>query len=78
VIRATLDELHGCQMMTAPRATRPHQRGLPSVTSASDLRGVLTGAIEDPDALWLEQPDGELHSWDDDERIFETFEKFTT
>jgi hypothetical protein len=35
---------------------------------------VLTGAEADPGVLWLEQADGELHSWDDDETVFETFE----
>lgn len=36
---------------------------------------VLTGTVEDPEALWLEQPDGEFHSWSDDRSIFEYFEK---
>jgi|GEM_PF-2495707 len=36
---------------------------------------VLTGSSQDPEALWLRQPDGELHSWDDSEEIFQTFER---
>ena len=47
------------------------------VIPAGTIWEVLNGAIEDPDALWLEQPDGELHSWDDDLSIFDTFERFT-
>src|SRR5688572_1960464 len=47
------------------------------IIPAGTIWEVLTGAIEDPDSLWLEQPDGELHSWDDDESVFETFERFT-
>jgi hypothetical protein len=39
---------------------------------------VLEGAVEDPNAVWLEEPDGELYSWDDDDRIFEVFERFVT
>jgi hypothetical protein len=36
---------------------------------------VLTGSLDDPAALWLRQPDGTLHSWSDDDSIFESFEK---
>jgi len=50
---------------------------VPRIIPAGTIWEVLTGAVEDPGALWLEQPDGELHSWDDDESIFETFERFT-
>lgn len=28
---------------------------------------VLTGSPQNPDALWLREPDGKLHGWDDDE-----------
>jgi hypothetical protein len=35
---------------------------------------VLTGSSQDPDALWLRQPDGQLYSWDDDPEIFDSFE----
>jgi hypothetical protein len=38
---------------------------------------VLTGSPQDPDALWLSQPDGKLRSWSDDESVFEYFEKLT-
>jgi len=36
---------------------------------------VLTGSSQDPEALWLRQPDGELHSWDDSPEIFQMFER---
>ena len=34
---------------------------------------ILNGAIEDPDVVWLHQPDGERHTWDDTPEIFEWF-----
>jgi hypothetical protein len=49
-----------------------------SVVPAGSIWTVLTGATEDPDTVWLEEPDGELHSWDDDATIYETFEKHFT
>lgn len=36
---------------------------------------VLTGAVEDPGCLWLEEPSGSLHSWGDDPETFLTFER---
>src|SRR4029450_6516256 len=30
----------------------------------------LTGSADDPEALWLRQPDGKMHSWSDDDSIF--------
>lgn len=36
---------------------------------------VLSGAKEEPVVVWLLQADGERHTWDDDNSIFETFEK---
>ena len=45
------------------------------VIPAGSIWKVLTGAIEDSSCVWLEEPDGKLHSWDDDESIFETFER---
>jgi hypothetical protein len=48
------------------------------VIPRGSLWTVLTGAAEDPNCVWLEEPDGELHSWDDDDSIFETFERTVT
>lgn len=36
---------------------------------------VLTGSPDDPEALWLRQSDGELHSWSNDDSILEHFDK---
>jgi hypothetical protein len=45
----------------------PHKPG--------EIWTVLTGSPDDPEALWLRQPDGTLHSWSDDNSVFESFEK---
>ena len=60
------------------------KKDLPLLDSAGNVTGnaivggtvwtVLPGAVEDPEALWLEQPDGKVHSWSDDESVFELFE----
>lgn len=47
------------------------QRTIP----AGSLWTVLTGAVEDPGCLWLEEPGGKPHAWDDDPEIFLTFER---
>lgn len=36
---------------------------------------VLTGAVEDPECLWLERPDGQLQEFDDEHSIFDWFEQ---
>jgi hypothetical protein len=35
---------------------------------------VISGASELPIDVWLRQPDGKRHTWDDDASIFEYFE----
>jgi hypothetical protein len=35
---------------------------------------VLTGAEEDPNVVWLEDPSGEFHAWPDDESVWRTFD----
>jgi len=45
------------------------------VHEAGGIWEVLTGAEADPEVLWLKQPDGEYHSWDDDPTVFEMFER---
>ncbi len=45
------------------------------VVPGGSIWTVLTGAIEDPSCVWLQEPDGEVHAWDDDQSIFETFER---
>jgi len=44
------------------------------VHKEGEIWKVLTGADADPSAVWLRQADGELHAWDDDPSIFDTFE----
>ena len=36
---------------------------------------VLSGSSQDPGCLWLEEPSGESHSWDDDKGIFQVFSR---
>ena len=48
------------------------------IHKAGEIWTVLYGAEEDPGVVWLRQPDGERHTWDDTESIFDTFEKVTT
>ena len=36
---------------------------------------VLAGWDEEPDVIWLQQPNGDAHTWDDDESLFEFFRK---
>ena len=36
---------------------------------------VLSGSSQDPGCLWLAEPGGEAHSWDDDSAIFEVFDR---
>ncbi len=48
------------------------------VYPAGEVWEVLTGSEQDPKALWLRQPNGDLHAWDDDPSIFDTFEVLHT
>ncbi len=41
---------------------------------AGGLWTVLTGTQQEPGVVWLRQPDGDRHTWDDSD-IFEWFEK---
>lgn len=36
---------------------------------------VLSGSFQDPGCLWLEEPGGDNHSWDDDKSLFEVFQR---
>ncbi len=51
-------------------------RGRPTgvVHRAGQIWTVLPGSKEPPIVVWLRQPDGESHTWDDNRSIFETFE----
>jgi len=45
-----------------------------TVHKAGEIWEVLTGSKEPPIVVWLRQPDGKRHTWDDDSSIFEHFE----
>ena len=47
------------------------------VLHAGEVWIVLSGAAESPTVVWLRQPDGERHTWDDELSIFEAFERIT-
>ena len=42
---------------------------------AGEVWVVLSGSYQDPEVVWLRQPDGELHSWSNDGSIWEQFSK---
>jgi hypothetical protein len=44
------------------------------VHRAGEIWSVLPGAAEEPVVVWLRQPDGERHTWSDDEDFLQTFE----
>lgn len=45
------------------------------IHNAGEIWQVLPGASEDPQVVFLLQPDGQRHTWDDDPSIYEWFEK---
>ena len=50
--------------------------GKPSgqIERAGGIWEVLPGSVEPPDVVWLRQPDGKRHTWDDSNEIYEYFE----
>lgn len=66
----------GDQLRLRRRLEVVDHRGRPTgqVHSAGEIWTVLVGASSEPTIVWLEQPDGEPHTWDD-EVIFESFER---
>jgi hypothetical protein len=54
--------------------TRDHEKKVKSVNKAGEIWEVLAGADESPRVVWLRQPDGQRHTWDDSSSIFEFFE----
>ncbi|MBN8711164.1 MAG: hypothetical protein J0I10_17415 [Verrucomicrobia bacterium] len=55
-----------------------HQGSKPTgvVHPVGDVWTVLRGVVDEPDIVWLRQPDGKSHTWTGSD-IFETFEKVT-
>lgn len=49
------------------RPTGVHRQG--------EIWGVVSGSHQDPDVLWLQQPNGDWHTWDDDESVWDQFER---
>jgi hypothetical protein len=43
------------------------------VMAKGEVHTVLIGSSDDPTALPLRTPEGELHMWDDDESVWESF-----
>jgi hypothetical protein len=41
---------------------------------AGEIWDVVKGSKEKPIVVWLRQPDGKLHTWDDNNSIFDWFE----
>jgi hypothetical protein len=54
-----------------------NSKGVPTgdVHAAGEIWTVIPGSSEPPVVLWLRQPDGDPHTWDDDEDFWEWFER---
>lgn len=53
-------------------------RGKPTrVHEAGEIWTVLSGSAESPVDVWLRQPDGERHTWSDDDDFWIWFERVT-
>lgn len=40
-----------------------------------EIWSVVPGSKQDPGVVWLRQADGNVHTWDDDKTIFQTFKR---
>jgi len=51
--------------------------GLPTgiVYAQGEIWAVQPGAQNEPVVVWFRRADGKLHTWDDDESIYQTFQK---
>lgn len=52
-----------------------HKSGL--VYTTQEDWTVLSGSSDDKGVLWLLAPDGSRHTWNDDESVFDSFNKQT-
>jgi hypothetical protein len=52
-------------------------RGKPTgeIHHVGEIWTVLSGAAEPPIVVWLRQPDGERHTWDDEPNFWDWFER---
>lgn len=55
-----------------------HLGNVTNVIKAGSTWTVLPGCSTDPGVVWLQEPSGERHTWDDDASIFEKFEIVTS
>ena len=56
---------------------RDHRGEPPYVHRAGEIWTVLSGSAEPPVDVWLRQPDGERHTWSDDDDFWIWFERVT-
>jgi hypothetical protein len=76
-------EVYGCGLRAGDRVQLKRDlkvvdtSGSPTgqIHPRGELWTVLTGTAAEPGVLWLRQADGELHTWDDDQTVFEVFER---
>jgi hypothetical protein len=52
-------------------------KGKPSgkIHPSGEIWSVVRGAAEEPRVLWLREPDGQSHTWDDDDNFWAWFER---
>jgi hypothetical protein len=55
---------------------RDHRGKPKGVHHAGEIWIVLSGSAEPPVDVWLRPPDGERHTWSDDDDFWNWFEKF--
>ena len=46
-----------------------------NIMARGDVHTVLKGSSDDPLSLQLRKPDGEFHTWNDDEKVWDDFRR---
>jgi hypothetical protein len=64
------------RLRTRLAVTDSSGRATRKVHEPGEIWTVVAGARSEPRVVWLQQPDGEPHTWDDFD-IFESFERIT-
>jgi len=54
---------------------RQHTGEVMHVIPAGQIWTVLTGSRHDPGIVWFRKPNGSRHTWDDEEGLFDWFER---